>query len=594
MRHSGALHRPLFEPLVAVGFLVVCTVATLLPGEGVDPGSALLLAVAVASSRVSPGGALTAGAFAVVLHLAALVRGDDSALWALVVAGAITVFGTAAYGTAAVRAWGLAAVIVLSGTVALLGIRSAFLTVGSGLAAPSAMVLSAVAYLLVGTVCAALLTAAWIAGLTLRGRAPGARGAVGDRLLPALPTASLAGSAARARRLLIDDSIVAVMFFVVAWLAALPGSAAAVGVPVLFAAAVALRRHLPPVALALAWAAAILQMASGGEPGFADLAVLAVLFTASAYGDGATRFAGLASVGAGSLASTGYLFVRGHQDAPVTWDSATWASLVTLFVASVAVLGLAWTLGLLLRTWRTARDSRRQEVRALEEHRAAQRAVVVEQERSRIARDMHDVVAHSLAVVIAQADGARYARATDAAAVDGALVTISATARAALADVRVLLAQLRQDEAPGPQPGLADLAPLAAQMRAAGLDLHWTDTGEPTPLGSGAQLAVYRIVQEALTNALRHGARGGQVRVLLAWDSEGLSVEIGNPVAAAPEGGGSGDAAVAMGHGLPGMRERALLAGGTLHAEAEGDRFTVRVRIPAGQAAASAVRGGTG
>ncbi|RNE58569.1 sensor histidine kinase [Cryobacterium tepidiphilum] len=386
---------------------------------------------------------------------------------------------------------------------------------------------------------------------------------------------------ARRRHRLTVDAIVAVMFFVVGTVAGTPASVVGFGVLVLFTAAVALRREAPPAALGLAWPAALLQMASGAGPGFVDIAVLAVLFATSAYGDRVTRLAGLASVAVGSLTAAGYLFLQAHRGAPIT--AATWASLATLLVGCVAVLGLAWTLGLLLRTWRTARDSRREGLRALEEHRQAQRAVVVEQERSRIARDMHDVVAHSLAVVIAQADGARYARATDAAAVDSALVTISATARAALADVRVLLAQLRQDDTVGPQPTLADLPPLAAQMRAAGLALSWSETGEPLPLGSGAQLAVYRIIQEALTNALRHGAPGGEVRVALGWTGADLAVSIENALDPGRDAAG-GD----VGHGLPGMRERAVLAGGTLNAEADGDRFRVRVAVPATPAAASA------
>jgi signal transduction histidine kinase len=170
----------------------------------------------------------------------------------------------------------------------------------------------------------------------------------------------------------------------------------------------------------------------------------------------------------------------------------------------------------------------------VEEQRAAQRNVVVEQERNRIARDMHDVVAHSLAVVIAQADGARYARAQDPEAVDAALTTISTTARDALGDVRILLTRLRQDDAAGPQPVLADLDRLVEQMRSTGLDIEWTTTGSPTTLGSGAQLAVFRIVQEALTNALRHGDAGRAVYLTLAWTDGWVAVTIDNAVRTDP------------------------------------------------------------
>ncbi|MGC4015818.1 MAG: histidine kinase [Luteolibacter sp.] len=137
----------------------------------------------------------------------------------------------------------------------------------------------------------------------------------------------------------------------------------------------------------------------------------------------------------------------------------------------------------------------------------------MEVERVRIARDMHDVVAHSLAVVVAQADGARYAASTDPDAASRALETIGSTARSALADVRLLLIQLRHSESEGPQPQLTDLEALYTQVRAAGVNLRVAV--EPLPVTTppaAVQLAVYRILQEALTNALRHGD-GGTVRV---------------------------------------------------------------------------------
>ena len=230
-----------------------------------------------------------------------------------------------------------------------------------------------------------------------------------------------------------------------------------------------------------------------------------------------------------------------------------------------------------MRTWKTARDGRLTQYKAVEEQRLAQRNVVVEQERNRIARDMHDVVAHSLAVVIAQADGARYARAQNPEAVDEALSTISTTAREALGDVRILLTRLRQDDAAGPQPVLADLDRLVAQMRSTGLDIDWTTTGTPTTLGSGAQLAVYRIVQEALTNALRHGDAGRAVYLSLAWTDGWVAVTIDNAVGVTDTAERAGE----IGHGLPGMRERALLAGGSLAAESIGGRFIVAARLPA-------------
>ncbi|PXA68821.1 sensor histidine kinase [Cryobacterium arcticum] len=385
------------------------------------------------------------------------------------------------------------------------------------------------------------------------------------------------------RRIISIDAGIAGAFFLVGLLLDARSSIATLLVLLGFTAALAVRRLSPGLALTIAWITALSQMLAGLSVLGSDLAVLAVLYVTAAYADRIVRWAGLVSVGVGALLSAGYLAIAqrgaaslGDAVAQGAVAGLVW-SFVATFVSSLAVLGLSWTLGLLMRTWKTARDGRLTQYRAVEEQRLAQRNVVVEQERNRIARDMHDVVAHSLAVVIAQADGARYARAQNPEAVDEALTTISTTARDALGDVRILLARLRQDVADGPQPVLADLDRLVAQMQSTGLDIEWTTSGTPTTLGSGAQLAVYRIVQEALTNALRHGDAGRAVYLSLAWTDGWVAVTIDNAVRTNPVADASGE----LGHGLPGMRERALLAGGSLAAESIGGRFIVAARLPA-------------
>ena len=197
-----------------------------------------------------------------------------------------------------------------------------------------------------------------------------------------------------------------------------------------------------------------------------------------------------------------------------------------LFVASIAVLVLAWTTGLLVRSVRDTREIRRREEIANRERELVEYRYVVEQERNRIARDMHDVVAHSLAVVIAQADGARYAARTDPEAAIGGLGTIAGVARGALGDVRLLLAELRHAGSDVPQPVLDDLGELLEQVRAAGLDVRFTESGAPLQLGTGNQIAVYRIVQEGLTNALRHGDAAQPVELEFAWDETGVDVTL--------------------------------------------------------------------
>jgi signal transduction histidine kinase len=350
---------------------------------------------------------------------------------------------------------------------------------------------------------------------------------------------------------------------------------------VLFSAALAFRRLSPGLGLGVAWLAAVVHMAAGLDaPQTYDLAVLAVLFTTASYGGRALRWVGLASAVAGSFVAAGYITLKnGLADGiglALSGSSSTLFSQIPLLITNMllylfgllAVLGLSWTLGLLARTMRRARASR-------EAQATAEQDVVVEQERNRIARDMHDIVAHSLAVVIAQADGARYAREADPAVVDEALATISSTAREALGDVRILLSQLRHNQGDSPQPVLADLDRLVEQMRSSGLIVSRRATGQPIALPTGHQLAVYRIVQEALTNALRHGDTSREVRLEFEWRPDALTVSVSN--ALADDGLG---AANPTGHGLAGMRERVALFGGEFGASAVDGRWVVSATLP--------------
>jgi signal transduction histidine kinase len=331
----------------------------------------------------------------------------------------------------------------------------------------------------------------------------------------------------------------------------------------LMAAALAIRRLSPGLALGVAWLGAIVQMLASLPPDAANIAILAVLFATARYGGRLIRWVGLASAVVGALVSSAYTVLFGGIFGPV--DVALFfRGFAVSFFAALATLGLSWTLGLLWRTWDNARQSRRDQL-------AAEQSMIVEQERNRIARDMHDVVAHSLAVVIAQADGARYAG--DKQATDAALATISSAAREALADVRLLLGQLRHSQDAGPQPLLADLDRLVEQLRSSGLVVAVGQRGVTAPLPAARELAIYRIVQEALTNALRHGDTEEEVLVTIEWGPDAASLTISNALrlpAKEPR----------PGHGMTGMRERALLVGGELDAGAEGDHWVVTARIP--------------
>lgn len=371
------------------------------------------------------------------------------------------------------------------------------------------------------------------------------------------------------RSQLVVDLVAAGVFALFGWLGVQRSDTGAPDLVVLvgFAAALALRRLSPGLALGVAWGAAILQMATSAiTPTVSDLAVLGVLYATAAYGGRIVRWAGLASAGVGALVASGYLVLvpQWNGGTSGTVDEVTRAFL-TSFVGLLALLGLSWTLGQLARIYRRARDSRRAQI-------AAEQEVITEQERNRIARDMHDVVAHSLAVVIAQADGARYARTSDPEAVDTALTTIAATAREALGDVRVLLSQLRHSEGESPQPALDDLDRLVEQLRDSGLTIERTSSGPPHPLPAGQQLAVFRIVQEALTNALRHGDAVSPVTLDFAWTDQDVIVTVANALR-------SGSVQGPGGHGLAGLRERATLAGGSVTAGPDGRRWVVRARL---------------
>lgn len=213
---------------------------------------------------------------------------------------------------------------------------------------------------------------------------------------------------------------------------------------------------------------------------------------------------------------------------------------------------------------------------------AAEAAVAAE--RIRILREMHDVIAHSLAIMIAQADGGSYIVA-DTAAARRAFLTIGETGRAALTDTRRILGMLRHgDSGPelSPVPDQAPLEDLIEQARAAGLQVSLIRVGDPGPLPSGSRLALYRICQEALTNVLKHGGEGARVVVALSWTATEVVLTV-------TDRGGSGlpevdpeaeEPLAGLGLGLLGMRERAEIVGGTLEAGPTEEGFRVRATIP--------------
>jgi signal transduction histidine kinase len=212
----------------------------------------------------------------------------------------------------------------------------------------------------------------------------------------------------------------------------------------------------------------------------------------------------------------------------------------------------------------------------LEREREEKARTAVAEERVRIARELHDVVAHAISLIVLQARGGRRSLATDPAETLEALDTIEATGSQALAEMRRLLGMLRTDDeqiALAPQPSLRYLDALAAQVGEAGLAVDLSVEGEPIELPPGVDLSAYRIVQEALTNALKH-AGPATARVVVRYRENDLELEITDT------GLGAG-ASDGEGHGLVGMRERVSLYGGKIEAgPQDGGGFAVRARLP--------------
>jgi signal transduction histidine kinase len=251
----------------------------------------------------------------------------------------------------------------------------------------------------------------------------------------------------------------------------------------------------------------------------------------------------------------------------------------------------AWVLGDRARVQRALAAELAERAARLERERTAEARRAVAEERARIARELHDVVAHHVSMMVVQAEAGPVAVERDPARAAGAFEAIAATGRQALVEMRRLLGVLRGDGEPAaslaPQPGLAQVPSLVEQVGRAGLEVELVVEGREAPLPAGIDLSAYRIVQEALTNALRHGA-SGQARVVVRYGERDLELQVHNGVESA-SGRRSPDSDRQVrrsGRGLLGMQERVRLFGGELRAGPEPDgSFTVTARIPIGTAA---------
>ncbi|MFI2638237.1 sensor histidine kinase [Micrococcus luteus] len=373
----------------------------------------------------------------------------------------------------------------------------------------------------------------------------------------------------------------------------------------------AVRRVRPVASAAVVTAAAVLHLLAGPEFSLSLLMVPLTVYNLAANAPRSISVAGLLTGLVGGVANGVKVWLFPAQF--VTPDGLTVRSpaeplaMVIMAIGCGLMVLTAWAFGDVVRNRRLTVRALEDRAHRLEVQSRQERELAAADERSHIAREMHDIVAHSLQVIISQADGARYAAAAKPALAVTALETIGQTGRSALADMRQLLGVLREtgetvagvpgvtdDDArrpaadaspdgrgarlpPGrrPQPRFADLPALVETMRLSGLEVSLLETGTPRrALPAGGELAAYRIVQEALTNTLRHGGPDADAFVTLAWTARGLDLQIdddGRGAAADPATRGSGQ-------GLRGAAERTALFGGTLET---GPRVGAGYRVSA-------------
>ncbi|OIH95613.1 hypothetical protein BIU90_02715 [Curtobacterium sp. MCBA15_001] len=373
------------------------------------------------------------------------------------------------------------------------------------------------------------------------------------------------------------------------------------------AAAIAVRRLSPSGAMVLAVALGVVQVLGGERPSLVDVALFVVVGTVAVVG---TRLevalAGVLSVVAGATASL-YLSETGYRYAVMLEGPRDQAAIV--LAAPTLALVSVWATGLATRAVRSqnreslrradaeAAASRAEEVASRAEAVATRAVDEAESERIRadIARDVHDVVGHSLAVIIAQADSVPFL--DDEARIREVSATIASTARSSLVEVRQVLGHIDGSDT-GTDP--ASLEAIVQGIREAGVAVDHTVRGDTGSLGHETGTAARRVLQEMLTNALRHGAPGGSVTVRETWRSADLVLEVENavPTVEAPVGEGLGidraDTAsrsdrtdtgslrrpVGSGRGLVGMQARLAAIGGSFDAAVLDAVFSARARIP--------------
>ena len=330
------------------------------------------------------------------------------------------------------------------------------------------------------------------------------------------------------------------------------------------------RRRLPSLVLLIVAAAFGAKLLLGVTPGPGGLGTLIAMYSVAVYEGHRRRLVFLVGAGLG--------FLGGFVVFAVTGNPRSFAiSVPSLFFAA------AWLIGDYLRTRRAYVAELEERAARLERDRIEDRRLAADEERARIARELHDVVAHDVSVIAIQAGAARTVQATRPEAATQALGLIETTARETLIELNRLLGVLRATNGATPertpQPGLEQVGVLVDELRAAGLEVDARIEGETRPLPPALDLTAFRILQEATTNVLKHArARRVDIRVRYTGRSLALIVRDDGP-------GDGGNPATSSGHGLIGMRERVALFGGSLRASrVPTGGFVVLARLPIGPA----------
>jgi signal transduction histidine kinase len=328
----------------------------------------------------------------------------------------------------------------------------------------------------------------------------------------------------------------------------------------------AARRRFPGTVLAICVASGLAIAALGLPPIVLGLAILVAVYSVAAYGD---RWVSLAGLAAAALGSAAVQLTPGGFQAPTV-------------VSNGLIIGAAWLLGHFVGVRRRYITRLEERTAELERARAELARRAVTEERLRLARELHDVVAHCISMIAVQSGVGAHVANTQPKEAAKALAAIEATSRAALTELRRLLGVLRQDSEPqgdlAPVPGLADLDGLLAEVAKAGLAVKLRVNGTRPPLPAGVDLSAYRIVQEALTNVVKH-AGPARAQVVVGYRDQDVTVEVtddGRGVVTSVSDGRAG-----TGHGLIGMRERVQAFGGDFQAgPCPGGGFRVAARLP--------------